>query len=226
MSEELEVPKEGKSHKAQAIIKGGLGAIPFVGGAVGETFDLIYKSGYEKRLEKWRIDVSARLNKLSDTVSISDLLKNDEFQSLLSEATVIALKNHQEIKLDAILNMVENSPGSPVDYDFKKLFLNYVDNFTGYHLRTLGLIAERHQQINEQNLDLEINFPQKILEEVFQGDEELRNLIMEELKVGKGLIAFAFLEYVPSRPESYVLSQLGIKFMKLITGIDYTQQFV
>lgn len=217
MSEDLEVPKEGRSHKAQVLIKGGLGGIPIVGGTVGEAFDLIYKSGYEKRLKIWRESVSKKLIEVSASKPLDKLVVNEEFQSLLAESTLIALKNHQKTKLDAVLNLLINSTNSPVKYDFKKLFLNYIDQFTVYHLRSLGMIFENQKKINSKYLLASDQLHLKILNEVFHNDSELKNQVFEELEVIKGLIKIIKTNTKHFNTITLIeLTSLGNKFISLI----------
>jgi len=210
-------PEQDTKHKGQLVFKGALGAIPIAGGLVGETFDIIWKSGYEKRLENWRLAISKELSKKYDDSNIAKLARNEEFQSLVAESTIIALKNHQKLKLQAILNLVINSTESPIEYDFKKLFLDYIDQFTAYHLRSIGVIKENLNLI-ESNSFLTYNDHMKfILENVFHGDAELRGQVFEELMAVKGLITKKT-DPIGKRGNKkyYCFTALGQKFVDLI----------
>lgn len=213
-------PKQDSKHKGQLIFKGALGAIPFAGGLAGETFDLVWKSGYEKRLDNWRIKVSEELSKKYDATSITKLTENEEFQSLIAESTIIALKNHQKLKLKAILNLTINSTDSPVEYDFKKLFINYIDQFTEYHLRTIGVIKENLSLIGSNKFLTYNEHMQFILNDVFHGDDELRTLVIEELMVAKGLITKKRESEKQNVEKYYAFTILGQKFVDLIYNFD------
>ncbi|MEM9361468.1 MAG: hypothetical protein AAGA43_02485 [Bacteroidota bacterium] len=216
MSENLKVPKQDNKHRAQLVAKGVLGAIPIAGGAVAETFDMIYQSGYEKRLNTWREEVSNRLIKISKSISIEELSQNEEFQSLLTESTIVALKNHQKVKLDAVLNLLINSTESPLEYDFKKLFLNYLDQFTSYHLRTLGVVFENEKLFKTDNYQYAHDLHELIKKEVFHGDEELKGIVLEELEPIKGLIKHEKNRIKDQTTSSLVLTNHGKRFIELV----------
>jgi len=219
-NEELIPPKPDNEHKGQQLSKGVLSGIPFAGGFAGELLDMVWRTGYEKRLSEWRTDISIALSRKFDETNISTLIEDEEFQSLLAESTIIAIKNHQEDKLNAIKNLLVNSTSSPVNYDFKKLFLNYLDQFTMYHLRTIGHIYENLKPGNKKFLSQNDHIG-KILDEVFYGDEELRGQVFEELMAVKGLITKKqgpFAEY--NTTTYYALTTLGQKFIKLVLEHD------
>jgi len=215
--ENLEPPGIDLKHKAKLIVKGGLGGVPFAGGLLGEGFDLIYKSGYEKKLQKWRESITIKLIQIDNEKTIDNLVGNEEFHSLLVETSLIALKNHQQIKLDAISNLLISSTISPIDYDFKKLFVNYIDQFTTYHLRTMGMIIENERQKVSKNRLVFDQLHRKILKEVFYGESELKDQIFEELQIIKGLIS-----KIKTNTEVYnvatfvILTKLGEKFAELV----------
>lgn len=216
MTKKINPPISDIEQKAQSLIKGALGAIPIIGGIAGESFDIIYKTGFEKRLNQWRISVSEVLNKLLEKQSLDSLAKDDEFHSLLLESTLVALKTHQQIKLDAVKQLLYNSTSSSTEYDFKKLFLNYIDQFTSYHLRTLGMILENQELINSNDrLDSSKLF-EKINCEVFHNDEQLMAQVQEELTVGKGLIKKKKIEHQDKVVKYTVLSEIGKRFVDLI----------
>jgi len=212
--------KSNIEQKGQQLSKGALGIIPFVGGLAGETLDLIWKTGYEKRLDQWRKSISESLSRKLDEENLSILFDTDEFQSLLAESTIIALRNHQEEKLIAVKNLLINSTVSTIEYDFKKLFLNYIDQFTAFHLRTIGHIYENLKPDNKNFLSQNDHI-QKILDEIFYGDEELRGQVFEELMAVKGLITKKKGPYAEFNTTTYyALTALGQKFMNLVLEHD------
>lgn len=185
-----------------------MSSIPIVGGASAETFDLIYKSVYEKRLDIWRARVTRELNnQLEQNISLEELIKNEEFQSILAETTIIALRNHQEKKLKTLLNVVRNSTTSPIKYDFKKLFIGYIDQFTEYHLRMLVFIADNEKLEGKTGHKNSSELRDLILEDVFHKDESLFSLFHEELEVAKGMFRY--------RTKSRTIEKGKISFMKL-----------
>jgi len=211
------LPESNLEHKSKSVIKGIAGGIiPFAGGLVGESLDLIWKTAYEKRLSEWRINVSTALSKVANQNVLNGLIDNEEFKSLMAESTIIALKNHQEKKLSAISNLLAKSTVSPLEYDFKKLFLNYIDQFTVYHLKTLNNIKKNLNETVANFLTVN-DHKSKILEEIFYGENELCNQVFEELEAIKGLITTKKGPFLNFETTTYLsLSKLGEKFMSLV----------
>ncbi len=71
---------------------------------------------------------------------MEDLSENEAFVTMVLQATQVAVRNHQEEKLEALRNAVLNSalPNAPDD-DIQLIFLNLVDGLTTWHLRVLAL---------------------------------------------------------------------------------------
>ena len=209
-------PNENIEHKSQSLIKGLAGGIPFAGGLAGESLDLIWKTGYEKRLKEWRKNISNTLSSLLEQSTISELINNEEFKSLLAESSIIALRNHQEEKLNAIKNLLAKSVTSPLEYDFKKLFLNYIDQFTVYHIKALENINFNLNQTESNFLPIN-KHKSRMLEEIFVGEDEFFNQIIEDLQVIKGLIIVKKGPIKNYNTTTYfALTKLGYKFVKFI----------
>jgi hypothetical protein len=67
------------------------------------------------------------------------------------QATSIALRNHQEEKLEALKNVVVNSVlPSSVDDDLKLMFIDLVDELKVLHLRLLRMLYEPERSSNEE----------------------------------------------------------------------------
>ena len=63
------------------------------------------------------------------------------FTTVLMTASQIALRNHKEVKLDALRAAVLNAAlDSKMEDELQLMFLNLVDSFTVYHLKILMLM--------------------------------------------------------------------------------------
>ncbi len=71
------------------------------------------------------------------------LESNEQFISAVLQTTVLAVKTHQEEKLEAFRNAVLNSvlPGAPDEYE-QMTFLRYVDELTPLHVQLLSFWAD------------------------------------------------------------------------------------
>jgi hypothetical protein len=81
-----------------------------------------------ERLEKQSVDIEALSN-------------NEKFITIVTQAMVISLRNHQKEKLDALQNVILNAATSDdSDIDLELMFLNYIDMFTPSHLEVLDYL--------------------------------------------------------------------------------------
>lgn len=78
------------------------------------------------------------LHEKVDAFNIDTLSENESFITTVTYATIIALRNHKEMKIEALRNAVLNSAvGNAPDDDIQLMFLNFIDAFTPWHLRIL-----------------------------------------------------------------------------------------
>lgn len=127
---------------AHALVKGGLSGIPIAGGLAAELFDLVLAPPLSKRRDAWMESIARRLESVEAKV---DSMRDDPaFVTTLLQATQIALRSHQEEKLEALRNAVVNSAmGAGPEDDLRAIFLNLIDAFTPTHLRILKFFQNR-----------------------------------------------------------------------------------
>lgn len=86
------------------------------------------------------------------------------------QATQIALRTHQEEKLEALRNAVVNSTsGQVLEDDVRAVFLNLVDTFTPTHLRILKYFQDRG------------SFDEQIIRRLIFDATAVTNMMVEEL---------------------------------------------
>ena len=79
---------------------------------------------------------------------MNELKENDEFQSVLLQATQAAIRSHQQEKHSALRNAVVNTAkGIDVDPDLKQTFVRYVDELTPSHISLLRFFHENEQTL-------------------------------------------------------------------------------
>lgn len=145
MSKDLEVPKEtGKDH-FHTIVKTALGEVPLAGGALAELFSAIIESPFQKRKKEWMENVVNAINELKEKGFSPDSLRdNEQFISAVFYASHLAMKTHQQEKLDALRNAIINvAEGVEPDEALQQIFLNYIDQFTLLHIKLLRFALER-----------------------------------------------------------------------------------
>jgi hypothetical protein len=133
------LPAATASDAAYAIVKGTLSAIPIAGGFATELFGLMIAPPLTKRRDEWFESLAQRLKTLQ--LDFERLGQNPVFVTTVMHATQVALRTHQEEKLDALRNAVVNSAvGNTPEEDLRSLFLNLIDEFTPTHIHILNLI--------------------------------------------------------------------------------------
>lgn len=138
----LEPPTPNKKDRAYTVVNSLLASLPEVGGAFSVLFSDIVPSSIERRRRKWMENVADTLQQIQkqiDEFKIENLAKNEAFVTTLLQASQIAIRNHQEEKLEALKNAVANSalPERP-ETDLQLMFLRLVDELTVSHINLLS----------------------------------------------------------------------------------------
>lgn len=148
MSDNYASPKRSAGDVAHTVAKAGLSAVPIVGGPAAELFQLVIVPPLEKRRAEWMERVAEGLKKLeAKGLNIETLRDNEQFISAVMQASQIALRTHQEEKLNALRNAVLNVASNQTpDEALQAMFLSFVDNFTEWHMRVLKLFQHPPDQ--------------------------------------------------------------------------------
>ncbi|HUD86077.1 MAG TPA: hypothetical protein VMR17_06460 [Xanthobacteraceae bacterium] len=141
-------PKPSKGDVGHSLAKAALSAVPVVGGSAAELFQLLIQPSLEKRRAAWMEGVADGLKKLEEEgLKLDDLKDNEEFTSAVMQASQIAMRTHQQTKLDALRNAVLNvAAGQAPEDALQAMFLNFVDTFTEWHLAILKLFQAPPEQ--------------------------------------------------------------------------------
>ncbi len=145
-------PVEGAGDKTLAIGRNLVSPIAeiFVPGSSGPIAILVdfIKDPYARRHQQWMENISIGLGKLERRNILDDLKTNDEFHSVLIQATLAALRTHQEEKITALRNAVVNTAaGIDISSDLKQLFVRYVDELTPSHITLLRFLSENETKL-------------------------------------------------------------------------------
>ena len=144
-ADKLTPPTETMGDKAHTLTRAGLAAIPYLGGSAAELFQLVLAPPLRKRQQEWMDSVAQGLRELEEKQKcvVDELKDNDAFIDTIMQASQAAVRTANEEKREALKNAVLNAalPNAP-DESKQQIFVNFVDQFTVWHLRILSLFAD------------------------------------------------------------------------------------
>lgn len=172
-------------------------AIPAAGGPLQVAFENIFSSPIEKRKEAWLnqlADVINEVQKRVGEITPEKLAENDAFVTVVMQASQVAIRNHQQEKLEALRNAVLNAAlPNPPHEDEQMIFLRLIDQLTPWHLRILSVLDDPIKWMERNNIHnpgwgmggastvLEYCFPH------LQGQRETYDQIVLDLQ-GQGML--------------------------------------
>lgn len=139
------LPEETAGDDLHRAARAALAGLPIVGGAAVELFNRLLAPPIQQRRDAWLDGLAERIEKLEqeERVKVEDLRDNDEFVSTVMQASQVAVRNHQQEKIDALRNAVLNTAiGQAPDDAKREMFLGLVDVFSVIHLRILQALAD------------------------------------------------------------------------------------
>jgi len=141
----LTPPKRSIGDTAHTVAKAAISAVPVVGGPAAELFTWLLMPPWERRRNDWMQRVAEAVRRLEQEHgrATEDLQNDESFTTTVMHATQVALRNHEEEKLNALRNAVLNAGlPEPPDASLQQMFLNWVDAFTVWHLRILSVVDD------------------------------------------------------------------------------------
>jgi hypothetical protein len=139
--DKLKVPSKTGGDAAHSIAKSGLGAIPVFGAGAAELFQTVLQAPIEKRRDEWMKGVGEKLQELEEQgLNLEDLQNNDQFISATMHASQIALRIHDDERLNALRNAIANiAIGAAPEETLQIIFLEFIDTLSAQHIQILAL---------------------------------------------------------------------------------------
>lgn len=136
------IPERSSGDGVHAGTKALLSMIPVVGGPLVELFQFVIQPPLERRRDEWMRSIGDRLKDLEENgLDLESLQSNEQFVSIVLQATQGALRTHKEEKLTAFRNAVVNvAKGQSPDEAVQDILLGLVDQFSELHLRVLKVL--------------------------------------------------------------------------------------
>lgn len=143
--EKYKPPRRDSRDIAQAIVRAGVGAIPYGGAAATEILNLICTPSLEKRRDTWMYEVGNALLMLEEKLGIvlESLEHNNYFIDTAIETTTIAFKTSNGEKREFLKNAILNSAlPNPPEEALRQVFLSLIDTLTVWHFRLLEFMSQ------------------------------------------------------------------------------------
>ena len=136
--------KKSTGDVAREVGRAVVSLVPVAGGPLQVVFENLFASPIEKRKEAWLQHLAGIVKEVEDRVAEltpEKLAENEAFVTVAMQASQIALRNHQQAKLEALRNAVLNAAlPNPPQEDEQMIFLRLIDQLTPWHLRVLSLL--------------------------------------------------------------------------------------
>ncbi len=135
---------KSKGDVAREVGRAIVSLVPAAGGPLQVAFENLFASPLERRKQAWLeqlADVLTEVQARVGDLTPEKLALNEAFVTVAMQASQVAIRNHQQAKLDALRNAVLNAalPNPPRE-DEQLIFLRLIDQLTPWHLRVLALL--------------------------------------------------------------------------------------
>ncbi len=234
MSDVPEEPKKSAADVAYTVVKAAVSAVPVAGGPAAELLGLIFGPPLEKRREEWLERLAQAVEELQKKVADltpEKLSQNEVFITTALRASEIAVRTHQEEKLSALQNAVVNSalPGAPSDA-LQQIFLNYVDQFTPWHILILSFfngperwLQERLIAVPNRSFSSRGNLLEHVIPDL-RGNRAFYDQVVRDLHAS-GLMGTSELHTMltATGPWQTITTPMGSAFLSFISSIPDPQ---
>lgn len=223
--EKKEIERSEARDKTARIITG---LIPG-GGSVYDTFTAIVQPLHVRRRDEWIKEVTLRLHKLEQEkrINLAELAENEEFITVITRATLLAIQTHQQEKKNAFKNIVTETSlyitADDLDFDEMNAMLTILERLNSLHIYLLTMIENLRERAENSGIEVGKDSNDLVAGIVFELDETLKekkeivNLCWVDLFNG-GLVfqssqkGASDIEY-GSNPR---LTPIGLKLLELI----------
>ncbi len=229
-------PEKTDDDFAHSSIKGIISGILGAGGPLSVLFETIFTSPIEKRKKEWFIQLGQSIENLTNQVenlSNDALSQNEKFISVAIQASQIALRNHQEEKLNALRNCIINTALDPdIDENKALIFTRIIDTITPLHLNLLRflknpeILKEKIRSKTDRSTSVQSTYTNQNLSnseiwykfnKEYKQHGELINLVIQELS-SNGFISVNSIDM----GFGSTITEFGKEFIEFITQYDKT----
>lgn len=189
------MPSNLAAEWALLLAKMGVSFIPFAGGAAAEVLGALISPHIEHRRTEWLESNARGLAELVERLQPEHFLHDEAFTTAFLHASQVALRTHQQEKLDALRHAVLHvAIADAPDDSLQLMFLNALDTLTPWHLRLLKCVANPREWAAERKYPLNPSWKPDaavIFEAVHRGKMPAENFHLQLLEdlYSRGLAA-------------------------------------
>ncbi|MDR4305674.1 hypothetical protein IHQ68_03430 [Chelatococcus sambhunathii] len=164
-------------YKALQVAAGALDmAVPLAGATANAIISHFIAEPLQARRDEFFRRVADRLSAVEQAghLKLEDLRSNEEFISVVAEATVAATRTHREEKREALVNAAVNTAtGMKLDDVLRNVFLRHIAEYSALHIRVLRLLSSPEDSIEMVQAAAEISMgaPRHVLNAALQGED-------------------------------------------------------
>lgn len=140
-----EFPKRTRADALRDSARVILNLTPIVGSALAALLDAVFEAPLSKRRAEYLRAVGEKVRELLEKYEVltpEALSKNDMFVTAVAQGAQIALRAHQEEKIETLLNAIGSAAIVDIDEDIQQMFLRFIDELTPTHLRILKYLQD------------------------------------------------------------------------------------
>lgn len=116
-----------------------------------ELLERFISPPFQRRQREWMENIATALRTLEENkgIKIEELRTNDLFITVVTQASRIAIGNHQKEKLEALKNIVINSASSKENEDIQIVFIRFIDELTPSHIFLLKFFIDEEARLEK-----------------------------------------------------------------------------
>lgn len=129
---------------ARGLARAALSSVPVAGGPAAELLDLVVTPALHMRYDRWLRRMAESVDEMrAHGLDVRTLKDNEALITAILNATAAAARTHEEDKLEALRNAITNAAlGMEADDHVQMMFIRFVDELQGLHLRMLALFRD------------------------------------------------------------------------------------
>jgi hypothetical protein len=211
-----------------SVIKGAVGAIPFVGTALNECIFDCRGRVKQDRVNRFIEELTIYMTSVSENQINFDYIKSEEFGDVVESIMKRIVYNKSEEKMHRFKKILVKEMMAPSFSDYSETFLDIISNINEKQIEILDNYRkiENGELTSDENLadrnvldaNKEINSDAYLSHNYYNLDKSTYNFYVQDL-ISKSLLIDDSMNRYSTRPLTILkITQFGIEFLRFIHG--------